>query len=595
MRLPFWRKKEPEAKPKPKGTPYIHIHSLKDQDEIDLFPRYKKDMDGEHGKLINSLKDGTYMPYMRQETYIPKAGRTGDGKMMTVTASMKNEDITVSDKAIFMRAVKVPKRILTREASMNADEIRRMENIYSKHKVPVTRRYTANPYQFYDHILFNDQHINSPAGMVQEALMDFVMTKDFRPVVYYRDSDAEENEADIKEKKEILKALMAVDLWYSDKGSDEQDPYYDVPVKRKIRSAAMNMMVYGRGMIVKEYWKSIPAVKVDGKEYRNIPNVLKVLESQDIGMTEIEEYSGKMAGVWLNNSRPYVPASEMMYFVDAFDSPMMGSTSYGFAPSQRALDACRLWRRLLAVNLPQWLRVGATGMGIFLMNTTGMPEEEREKVEAALTGMFESGEMAVISYGNVGDFDFKEIKLTTDISHLVELLKALSEVISSVLGVPYTLLFTDTTAARATMVGKMVAYLEYPIANKQERLAEMISHQHYIPNFRALYKKDKPEYLEKYTIGVEFEETNMETKQEKVDRLLGMMEINPLTDKRIGEELDDTDYEKHIDKDKIKERKEEREKGIQPQGQGQNPKTGQTMTIRDHATGDKTKQSVRTH
>ena len=178
----------------------------------------------------------------------------------------------------------------------------------------------------------------------------------------------------------------------------------------------------------------------------------------------------------------------------------------------------------------------------------------------------------------------------------MELLRALSEIISSILGVPYTLLFTDNAAARATMVGKMVSYLAYPVANKQERIASILSYQHYMPNFRALFKKRKSEYLTKYKIGVEFQETNLETMQEKVDRLLGLMEINPLTDKRIGEELGDTDYEKHVDQDKLKEQKEERKQGMQPGGQqGQNPKTGQTMTIRDHATNNKTKQTVTTH
>ena len=317
---------------------------------------------------------------------------------MTVVASMKNPDIIISPKSTYRQSHTWRRPPwMTREAAVNADQVRQLEMIYSKYKVPVIRRYSANPYQHYDMILFNDLFNNTPAGMVLEAWLDFVMTKEFHPVVLYRDPDAEEKEGDEAEKKEIIRLLTAVDEWYSDKDRDERDTYYDVPIQAKIRAAVMNMEVYARGLIVKEFWPQLPPVTIEGTVYPDIPNVLKLVESQDIGMTEIEEYTGKMAGVWLNNSRPYVPAAEMMYFVDSYHAPSMGSESYGFSKCQRALDPCRLWRRLLAVNLPQWLKVGATGMGMFLMNTTGLPDKEREAIEAALSGIYESAEMAVIS------------------------------------------------------------------------------------------------------------------------------------------------------------------------------------------------------
>ena len=89
-----------------------------------------------------------------------------------------------------------------------------------------------------------------------------------------------------------------------------------------------------------------------------------------------------------------------------------------------------------------------------------------------------------------------------------------------------------------------------------------------MPNFRALCAAEGDKsLLEEFYVDVRFEEVSLETKQEKIDRLLLETQLNPYTDAWIGEQLGDPDYEQHVDQKKLEEQKkqEQMEMSIQVQ------------------------------
>ncbi len=79
----------------------------------------------------------------------------------------------------------------------------------------------------------------------------------------------------------------------------------------------------------------------------------------------------------------------------------------------------------------------------------------------------------------------------------------------------------------------------------------------------------------------------LETKLEKVARLIQEMQINPYTNEYLGEELGDKDYLEHIDEDKIEQQKNDpfaqMDKGpMKPGGHG-------SFSVIDSQTGRPTK------
>ncbi|MGH2613318.1 MAG: hypothetical protein ACRDFB_09780, partial [Rhabdochlamydiaceae bacterium] len=113
-------------------------------------------------------------------------------------------------------------------------------------------------------------------------------------------------------------------------------------------------------------------------------------------------------------------------------------------------------------------------------------------------------------------------------------------------------------------------------------IGEQIASQWYIRNFRILYADNK-EILEKFTIGVEFEEMDLETKTEKVERLILETQLNPYTDDYIGKEIGDPDYLNHIDTKKRDKQDQQNKNPFpfpgKPQAQG-----GGTFSVKDSDT-----------
>lgn len=559
------------VKRKPRD-PRFEIYTLRDTGEMDYFPHLRaRGGDAEHVEALASLKDGTYQPFMAAVEYEGKYGKD----YATFSASLKNTDIIASPQ--------------DGEFSANLDQerVEQLKELHTKDghtQVPVRRKYYANPRQYYDHILLADGYTNSFAGTVIDTWCDFTIPREVKPVLKLRNpsGDSKADRERIKANQDVIDRLLAVDMWHSDNGVEARDEYFDVPLQQKLKAAFKQREVFGRSVIVKEHWDDIVPVTIDGTEFKELDNVLKPLHSIELGITEIELYTGKVAGVWLSNDQPYIPSGNMLYFINEYATPQIGAISYGFSKLQRSIDQVRLYRRLLARNFPQYLRTSASGMGAFFLNTTGYSDDTRKKIRAELRSTYKSAEIAVIDYANVKELEWKEFKINTDIAHLVQLEQAMLQTIANVIGVPQSIILDAGSPARATLVGRILTFMNNNVAQARTTFGQQLVNQWWMPNFRVV---GTTEQIDEFYIDAEFVDVSMETKQEKIDRLLQETQLNPYTDEYIGEELEDPDYLAHIDEAKKEEAKQQQQQMGQP-GSGGGSK-GKTFSVRDHSTGDR--------
>ena len=526
-------------------------------------------------KLVQALKDGDYTPFMQAVEYkgtwsdqwrafnaqaIHMPGMPRDMRAAAASLRVKGTAaINGAQRVLKQAIVAAGDAALTvgTIAGSESERLRELARMYKNSRVPLRRKYYANPRQYYDHVLLADAYANTFAGEVIDTLVAFIMGRGVFPVLALRrpsgdpDKDAKELEA----VHDVLLDIMEIDQWFSDMGPVRQDNWFDTVFQERIRSLVTMCLVFGRAAMAKEYWAHLPRVELDDKPIK-MPNVLKIIHPIEMGLTEVELYSGKVAGVWISNDQPYLPMEDMIYIVNNNYSPMIGTHTYGFTRLQRCIDHTRMYRRLLARSLPQYLRVSATGMGAFLMNTTGYPPAVRENIRSNLLNMHRTGEIAVIDYANVDDFDWKEFKINTDIGALVELEKGLLSSISTVLGVPHSIVF-DSAESRATLIGRIVSFSNTTVATARESIGNQLAQQWWMPILRTL-KKDESDFLKKFTLKTRFVDLSLETKLELVERLLQESELNPYKNSYIGEQLGDPEYEQHIDEKKIEEMKEER-------------------------------------
>ena len=562
--------------------PYMDIWSLPRDDDLDFFPQYKSYRGPDRG-IVKDLRNGTYQLHMQATEYEGK----WNSKERTFTATLKGHPLH-----------KVPTAQKTFTASLEKDSAREMAKMYEQRKVPVRRRYLSNVMQYYDHVLLNDAAANSPAGSIMDVWREFVIPRRIKPVLKLREpsKDSDADSKVIEKNKEIVDKLIRVDDWYSNMGAVQTDPYFTNGWQEKVKDAFLQREIYGRACIVKENWPAddgYPPVSIGGDEYKTIPNTLKIIHPIEMGMTEVELYSGKMAGCWLHNDAMYLPSENMIYLVNGYDSFMIGAQTYGFSKLHRGLDVYRLYRRLMAVNFPAYLKVSASGMGLFIANTTGYPEQVRAKMRRNMRNIYRSGEIAVIDVGNVEQFKFEEIQVKTDVGHLVQLHDTLMRTMANTVGVPHAIVYDDQNRARATLIGRLTTFVNYQVIGARRTLAHQLSSQHYMPNFRAICIQDGcTDLLEKFWIDVEFEEPALETKQERIDRIIKEYELNPYTDEWLGKQLEDNDYVRHIDVKRRDELRQMARQDAQPDTPGSSPKgkkpgaTGATNSIKNETGND---------
>jgi len=536
--------------------PEINIFSITEHNDLDFFPNMHPDsFEGQEAKIVQSMKDGAYVPFMGAVEY--------DAKVKTKKGSKYLMSASPMDKAQFEGSRSIVEKKTMDEYKAAMVEIQEKLQVQSrvdilneqfKHSnIPLRPRYYHNPLQYFDHVLLSDGYVNSFGGTVIDTWSEFTMPKTLKPVLKLRypdkHGDAKKQQEVIKKNSCIIDRLEGVDAWYSDMGKNAQDPYMEISLQQKFRALITNVFTFGRDSFIFENWDHMDPVTVEGKEYPGLPNVIKLMHPIEMGMVELDDYTWKLAGMYVHNDRSYVPSNQLCYVVNQFQSPMIGSMMYGFSKLQRALDPIRLLRRIFARNYQQFIRNSASGCGAFIFNSTQYPDDVRTKIRTSIKNSYVSGEVTVIDYANIDDFKFEPMNIDVKIAELQQLQEQLIKVVIGITGIPQSLIFDEAAATRATLVGRIVSFINNQITTARTTLAQQISAQWYMRVFRTVYEKE-PGLLEDFYIDVEFEEMELETKLEKVGRLIQETQLNPYTDDYLGEELGDKDYINHIDTEK---------------------------------------------
>jgi hypothetical protein len=577
------------AKKKEAGTvqPEINIFSL-GGDDFDYLPNLDpKTFSGPEQNIVKSMKNGTYMPFMAAVQYEAKVGTKKGVKILKEAHPADNEfsgSTSIVDK--LDREDYTAAMVEQQEKLQVKSRVEILNQQFKKSNIPLRPRYYHNPLQYFDHVLLSDAYVNSFAGTVIDTWSDFIMPKKMEPVLKLRNPEAAGDDKAqqklIQENQEVIDKLKAIDNWYSDLGRLAQDPFMDIPLHQKFRALITNTLNFGRDAFILENWSHLEPVTVDNEEFKGLPNVVKLMHPIEMGMIEIDEYTWKLGGMYVHNDRSYVPSNQMLYLVNQYQSPMIGSLLYGFSKIQRALDPVRLLRRIFAVNYQQFIRNSASGCGAFVFDSTQYPDDVRTKIRTAIKNSYKSGEISVIDYANINDFKFEPMNIDVKIGELQQLQEQLIKVTIGVTGIPQSLIFDEAAATRATLVGRIVSFINNQITTVRTTLAQQISAQWYMRIFREVYGNDE-DLLNTFYIDVDFEEMELETKLEKVGRLIQETQLNPYTDDYIGEELGDKDYLDHVD---TKKRDEQNAMGPMGKKPGGGAPFGQSnFSVTDSSTG----------
>jgi len=392
--------------------PRLDFYSLEKPDDFDFFPTLENSSFGtKEGKLIQQLKNGTYTAQMAPIEYEAKIVGTKHKKLES--AHPASEEFTAKASTLSTdtwEQLDGEAMVELQKATTARSRLQIIMEQFKAPNFPVRPRYYHNPYQYFDHILFSDQYVNGFAGTAIDTYADFIMPKGIKPVLTLRypedHGSKEEQQKLIKDNQEIITKLEAVDNWYSDLSVHEDDPFMDIPLQQKWKAQIINMLTFGRDAMVFENWKHLNPVTIGHEEYRGLPNVTKLLQPIDMGMIEIDDYTWKLGGIYVHNDRSFFPANQMLYLVNQYQSPLIGSMHYGYSKVQRALDPGRLLRRIFAKNYQQYIRSSYAGMGMFTFDSTGYDDEVRKKLRTAIKNSWAAGEIGVIDYANIKDLEF---------------------------------------------------------------------------------------------------------------------------------------------------------------------------------------------
>jgi hypothetical protein len=534
--------------------PRIEFISLENDNDYDFFPELENsNYKQQEQKIVSQLKNGSYKPFMQMVEY--EATVKGTKYKRLEEAHPANKEYTASrdtyEQLDAAEMVELQKRVKVKS------RLEILNETFKAPSIPARPRYYHNPLQYFDHVLLSDQYVNGFPGTVIDTYADFIMPKDIHPVLKLRypedHGNKEKQQKVIKKNQDIISKLEAVDQWYSDLGVHSEDEFMDIPLKMKWKAQIINMLTFGRDAMLFENWDHLPPVTIKKEEFRGLPNVTKLLHPIDMGMLEIDNYTWKLGGMYVHNDRNFVPAQSMLYLVNQYQSPFIGSMLYGYSKIQRALDPGRLLRRMFAQNYQQYIRASYAGMGMFIFDSSQYPAEVRTKIRTAIKNSWRAGEVGVIDYANIADFKWQEMNINVDIGGLQSLQEQLVKVIVGVMGVPQSLIFDESAATRATLVGKIVSFINNQVTSLRESIGSQIASQWYNRVFREVYK-DQKDILEQFYIECEFEEMELETKLEKVGRLIQEQQLgNKYTNEYLGEELGDSDYLNHIDEKKTQE------------------------------------------
>jgi hypothetical protein len=358
-------------------------------------------------------------------------------------------------------------------------------------------------------------------------------------------------------------------------------PTYDTPLQSKWFAAFINMMMFGREIIVPRVDETDNKVKVreDGKEmeYKNIPKIMMVIHPRDMGFNYVDYMTHRLLGIQLNNSNWILRPDEMIFWENKPDNPVYGSKFYGMAEAQSMMGSARTLRRVIEVDFPLIAKTRWSGMYWLVFKrkgeTLGTSDEELRKI---LANIELNGINATLEDEPKEDFMLHKIDLDPKIQELLQMVKDLIIYMMSQVGMPQGLLYGEDSLNRDTLKAKIASWTKGGLKKYRQPFLDVVTSQWYNRLVKTLAPQNKKweKGLKLFDIVATVDEFKLDEREQLINALMMLENITGAwTDEARAEFLEMEGLQQKIDPDKGPE-------DVPPM-----PGKGGGMDIKDKQTG----------
>ena len=445
-------------------------------------------------------------------------------------------------------------------------------------------KYYQNPYQFQDMVYLQDIYANTMCGRIFDMVGFFALADGIRPKLRVKNESAfasdKEKQKALADHKWMIDELEEIERNVStsnnarefgapDQGleypigpistaKDKDTPTYDTSLQKKWFAAFINMMMFGREVLVPRVDPEDNEVRVmEGTKelvYINIPKIMMVIHPRDIGFNYVDYMNHRLLGIQLNNSNWILRPDEMMFFEWMPDNPVYGSKFYGMSGAQSMMGSARTLRRIIEVDFPLIARSRWSGMYwlVFKRKGEGVGTSD-EELTNILRRIELNGINATLEENPKDDFMVHKVDLDPKISELLETVRDLIHYMISQVGMPQGLLYGEQDLNRDTFKSKVASWTKGALKRYRQPFLDVITDQWYLRLAKTLQKQSTKweEGLKLFEVVATVNEFKLDTREELLNALMILENVTGAwTDEAKAEFLEMEDLQQKIDPDK---------------------------------------------
>jgi hypothetical protein len=350
----------------------------------------------------------------------------------------------------------------------------------------------------------------------------------------------------LAENEIILDPIIAIDNSFSD--PKQTDPLLDETFDEKIEALIRNHWIFGRSMLTYEYFKE-RTFKWNGVPYPDIPNVLKIPHTRDMGFVHIDQLTHKLKGVSLMFSTEIIESPDMLYLEHNTNSAIYNGKHYGYSKMERMIDDGRSLKKLKARDFPNVASIGYAGFSViaFAADEKGT-ESENNQNTAFVNSMTVGSPNATTLQDPVNGMHVHNINTDAKIKEMIEMAQYHAESAAKSAQVPTTLVSKEKDPNRDTLLGILRLFKENVIRLLQNTISKKIDAQWYMKNFRIIYN-DNQDILDNFHIESEFIDIKLESWDDLVESVVKLNQLQKLKAEANGKLLGLDNFESMIDPD----------------------------------------------
>jgi len=210
------------------------------------------------------------------------------------------------------------------------------------------------------------------------------------------------------------------------------------------------------------------------KEYQNIVNLLPL--DRSIKPTLDEEWN--LTGFDYKYQKGFYEPEEVLYFPNL----ALEGDRVGLSDIEPVMDSLISRRTILEQAIPEAATVLWTGVGFVQMDTTGMADADADALMTSAQAEFKPGKWQFVNQ----KVEIEVADLNPDLQKLTNVLEYLDAEVIGNFKVPRFLIGREKQFNRATAYAELEAFINGPIAQKQQWLARILETSWYTPLVREI-------------------------------------------------------------------------------------------------------------